>query len=1342
MVGLKLKGAALLVVLHVGAALAAQPLADRPPLALILDQPDLPKLGAPSSPGAVAAILQAAGWETKRVSADELAEMKEPAERAPDLIALPTGPVFPVEAREVLLAHLQRGGHLLTSGGYAFNHLTRRVDGVWVPEEAHLAKLREEATTAARSLLVGGDFEGDDEPPVGGFSLDGRLRVSGPNCRRTTEKREGVHALLCETPPEGPNDNAHGWADLPATPGRTYEASVQARSEAVAGRGIAFAAVYQYDADGKLVEFRDFVALRGTTPWRRYSFTFSPRREVARIHVSFGFYLAGGRVWFDDFRLNDVTGLEFRPMNTATGTPGDGLETAPLALGMFDADYPLQRVAGARSAADQFIVPKDLVIAEPLTGWAASGVLGADRARWVPLLEAHDRLGRSRGPLAATLLHSRGPFAGSCWLYFGADNTDLFAEPDGAGARALKEAARFLARGCWIDALTTEHRLLRENEPIRVSATVNHRGSRPWTGRLTFSIVADDPSSAADAPVQREITIEPGRSATIEVEFPPRPAGSGLWRLAARLLEGDEPIDELLTGVVREHPAAVASAPPLRFRDNYFRLGGRPLFLFGSDTYGVVYSAPDANPTTWASELTTARDLGVQIYEILQPSPPNQQLPESGWRDVTALNQLAQQHRMIFMPGMLIGHNVAIGDERLERESRLVGEYAQRLGSSPALLWYINGDYALDAARTAAEVRPVWNRWIQNAYPTETAWRSAWGEAADGSAWGDLDYPPPDTGRWDDPAAVDRARFEEHLTLHWNKAHAAAIRERDHDHPITSEYYSVPIGGIDLPRTIGPQDVANTGFFGPPGEDLKSLPLRLAFNDLRLRGKGVSLGEYGVKTHPAWSVDNGGSGYHIVRSPEEQRRLFLAVGHYALGLGACKVQNWCLRDDSTRVFPWGLFYPNGLVPRDVAFAHRNQSLLWRFLEPIHRPAPVAAATAGGLRRGNDPELGLTVADGVFGDLLALHQPFNAIDDDHLDALALETRALILPSPLTMTDQAFTTLRDWVSRGGAAIVTGDIARDLHRRPTRADRLVELAGAERLEELYPPHNRAVGRAVEVDLSPLGLGRAELRPSLKVRLREGDALGSTPDGDPVLIRRRLGRGLVYFLTDPIEQSRSDEDAITRRRLYAAILADIGKQTGRPIDPLTIEPNDPLIHLMRQPTARGAVWVIANNRPPGAATDVTLGPEALGLTLRTADGWPAMAHATDDGRLLTVSAAGMVRVGDDRPLMDGRGLQALLSLDRRDLRQSEALLAAPFEPGELVLPSRSGPWSRLVGEFRDGRWITLETLPPSDGPIRATFDADRATCLLLICRPGAEDRWTRVLEGALTHAERLPGD
>ncbi len=106
------------------------------------NQPDLARLGAPSDPSRIARILCNAGWRCRLVSASELADTSRLSARKPSLVVLPYGPVFPVEAREALLAHLQRGGSLITTGGYAFNAQVRRVDGRWLREETRLAGLR------------------------------------------------------------------------------------------------------------------------------------------------------------------------------------------------------------------------------------------------------------------------------------------------------------------------------------------------------------------------------------------------------------------------------------------------------------------------------------------------------------------------------------------------------------------------------------------------------------------------------------------------------------------------------------------------------------------------------------------------------------------------------------------------------------------------------------------------------------------------------------------------------------------------------------------------------------------------------------------------------------------------------------------------------------------------------------------------------------------------------------------------------------------------------------------------------------------------------------------------
>jgi len=148
----------------------------------------------------------------------------------------------------------------------------------------------------------------------------------------------------------------------------------------------------------------------------------------------------------------------------------------------------------------------------------------------------------------------------------------------------------------------------------------------------------------------------------------------------------------------------------------------------------------------------------VQLYENLQYSDLTSRSADADWRSFAALDQQVQRHGLVFMPGLLIGHNVAIGDDRLGRESRLCEDYARRFATSPGLLWYLNGDYVLDPARHAFDVRALWNRWLVSSYRNRAQWFETWGDSAAGLTWGDLNFPPADSGRWDDPAALTGPR--------------------------------------------------------------------------------------------------------------------------------------------------------------------------------------------------------------------------------------------------------------------------------------------------------------------------------------------------------------------------------------------------------------------------------------------------------------------------------------------------------------------------------------------------------------------------------------------------------
>ncbi len=664
------------------------------PRAAILDEPSLPRQGAPSSPEVLAAILETTGLAADRLSAEALADPQRFSAARYDLVVIPTGPVFPAAARTSLLDFLKRGGSLIATGGYAFHHLVRKVDGQWVPEIDLLRARRDEATSRARSLLPNGGFE-SSAIPIGGFSSDGQWRRAGEACQVVADSpREGRLVAKTHLSEATQNQGAHFWLDLPPRPGASYQVSGWMRSENVAGPGMAYMAMYQHDKADALVEFRDFAVVRGNTDWTRYEFTFTPKPNVARLHLVCGFFRAWGTAWFDDLRLSDVTGLTWQTMDTSSGTPADGLITSPDQLGMFDASYPLKRAVSLRVTPGQLLLQAPLGAADispnlsaNLSGWAASGVIGANHARWVPLLETRDRFGRPRGPAGAMLMHYDGPFAGSCWAYFGLENLDLFADAHGAMAAALQDVARCLVRKTFLHSFSAEQRLYRADEPVRVLLTVENRGKQPAQAMVEIALAdatASPPPANPLATSSRVLELPPGTAQRLTFALPPVTAGASLCSAEATLYLKGRPVDRLVTGFVVEQPDALRSAPPLGFAGNYFTLAGRPTFLFGSDTYSVVYQAASENPLTWSDELAAARDMGMNLYEILQPTNPRHVMTDADWRNVAALAQLVQTHGMVFMPGILIGHNVAVSDAELASQSELCRQYARRLGACPA----------------------------------------------------------------------------------------------------------------------------------------------------------------------------------------------------------------------------------------------------------------------------------------------------------------------------------------------------------------------------------------------------------------------------------------------------------------------------------------------------------------------------------------------------------------------------------------------------------------------------------------------------------------------------------
>ncbi|MCP5523879.1 MAG: hypothetical protein H7A46_20270 [Verrucomicrobiales bacterium] len=1287
---------------------------DRTRLAILKD--DLPLLGAPASPDYLAEVLEAHGFRTLFLNCDEMADPSVLRRDNFELLVLPYGPTFPVQAADPFRHFLQQGGKFLSMGGYAFDNLVERTSAGWVRP---------------------------------GPSPSSDTDLAQWHCALPAEELRGRGPLTFS-----------GWLN----------------TAGVTGPGMAFFAVYQIAQDGSLPEWKDICRVTGSQDWQEQDYTFNVHPRATTVDLRAGLFRCRGTACFDDLRLVDATGnvllqSDFEGMfdpdargarcwsrshselcevqeqtqhtgrralkvrldyevpreerlNTRHGIPGDGLQVEAGQLGVFQADYPLERVRSARASPEQCVMDEGLRIDGPLEGPAACGMLGFNQARWIPLLETQDAYGRPRGAAGALLRHYAGPYAGSSWAFFGVTNRNLFTESEPGMASALAATVRSLVDDTYLSALIPGEACYRSGEEVELLATL-FNGSRRNSGvRLEVEVFAGEPPSPSQPDRRRFLTqlsasvaLEPGQTNGVRLRWRPAQLEGGFCHVVGRLLVDNRVVDRLESGFVVANPEAVATGPKLSYRDNYLHVGNRPRFLFGTDDWGYVFNTASETPLQWLRDMRQRRDLGVDIYENLQfglPGSPAEQ--ERLLRKVDGLVQLAQENDQVYFPCLLCGYNVAVSDADLARQQEYCAVFARRYADVPGLIYYLNGDLR---CRLSDAVAPEWNRFLRERYGTTERLQQAWGEQAPKAALGEIpseDYD--DWGHaWDDVKVRDQNLFRAHLIRRWSGAMTAGLRRFDATHPTTAEFYQLPHQGVDIPAAIDGLDLANFGYFEQPGTDLLRFPAIAKFNDQRARGKSFGPGEYGVKTHPAWG-EGQDLGYHTMRTREQAIELFLGIAHYSLGLGASRIQNWCWKDDANRVFPWGMIHPCDSVPKDTAYVHRNQSLLFRQFAPVYEVPSVHVLTADNHRFGGGK---WQVIEGIlegFNLALANHvENLGTLNESDL-RIPRQARVIFYPLPFCPPDEVCHQLGTWVRAGGVLYLSGDISLDELGRRTREQRLEDLCGVRLETEIRP----------NINLEPMS---AADQPCLRVSALTARVLQQSDDGTPLLVENRLGNGRVFFSVDPIElhsvPERRDRDLATYRRVLQA--------AG--IDPLGLVPDNPRVLLFKLPLQDGGtVHVLFNTDGSEPSQTVTLTDLQPAVTLQVAANRPALLWHDGTGALRAVEAQGRCSIGDQVVLEDQTG-GILLTLDRRGIGQSRAMVLMPLQPGEIRL-SPATDWKEAIletGEIRDGRWYALETKAQrSDEPtlgVRVT--PDQALSLLLLTETDGLECGRRAITGMM---------
>lgn len=1265
-----------------------------PSAAILRD--NIPVRGTASDPLILARDLKET-HHVEFVDADALGDAQRFNRDKFDLLVLPYGESFPLAAWKTVRAFLANGGDLLTTGGYAFQSPIVKKSGGWIFYDEEVAH------ESGPNLLP--------EIDSGNWKASDRSRVR--TVAATLPGMGAQRAVRIEVPANLWEQNESWAVDLAASgDGEQFYFECWMRTDEVqaAPDGDAFVGVEQLDGEGypAYAARVTFAEVRGTSDWQKVSRLFYLTPTCRKLRVRIGLKNATGAVWGTGFRLEHRS-PQVR-INTAHGFPEDSLNVSPKQIGMFDPDFRLRRVEVVRPAKGQAILPVDAgEVTGKFEGYAASAVVGMNNARWIPLLQAQDGVGRKRGAAGALVHNARGTYARGSWAFFGVENRDLFAAESKLGRETLRAVGRVFARKCFLHDCDTKYAAYREGEEVGLRVLASNYGRREQSLKLRWQIFPSD-GGPSELDRTEPLHLAPGQTAKAEMAWNPASFSSDRYRVQATLFAGQTEIDQIETGFDIWNNGTLQKGLAFEFRDNYFQVDGKSVFLQGTDDYLHTFIDQDENPLTWFEDAQGCRDSCIDVYENLMGLRGPQQRPtETWWRWIDAMLLNVQRVGGAFFPGMLVFSNTAVSDTDMADQQAYVRAFADRYKDAAGIMYYLNGDLELHDPNLP-DLQKLYHEYLKAKYGSDDVLRSAWKISPPEAPIGKLTIRR-GSDDWADVRTVDDFRFRTQVVRRWLNAMHDAIREADARHPVTAEFYQRPVSGIDLLLALDKLELANFGYFNEKNEDFYRFPQTCKFLDQSMRGKGINVGEFGVKTHPAWND----TGYYIeARTEEYEHAYFLAIAHYGFALGASKIQNWCWKYPADLPFEWGINYPNDLVPRDVRAFYRNTGLLFRRLRPSYHPSETLVLLAGDNRMGGR---GSSIVEGQLNCIrLLLDQRlrFATLADDYLESLHESVKTIFYPLPYCPSDAIITRLEEFVDRGGQLYMSGDLSYDSLRQRTRVDRLRDLCGLEFVSERFRniEYQRGALRTVPDDGNWPAYMAA---PGIVTRSAGARVLLKGENGAPVVTEFRRGRGRVIFSADPIELHGDPRYQSYAHEFYSALLKTLE------LDGEIIEPADAPVHCFRVPAQDARdVKVLVNYDSDKPVRDISV-PSAGNHVRLTLGPWMSGVVVSAQGKgIQLVETSGNAYEGDR--LVIGSDLHVMaISIGDDSLLDSRSILVLPMGQGELRIPN-AARWKdpvAVVGEVTGSRWRELERLPlaASDGQINIPIHADRTLSMLVLC-------------------------
>ncbi len=1284
----------------------------KPAAAILRDA--LPVRGVAADPAQLAKVLGDT-YNVAFLTAEQLSDPKRLNRAAFDLLVLPYGESFPLLAREAVENFLSDGGDLLSTSGYAFQAPVVLKGGKW---EFYDEAVR---TERGENLLPSFSAVGTAWTALGPKYASAE-RATVPEAGQRTAGKVSVPGGLW-------NQHAAWYCELPGSAeSDQYFIEGWIRTEDVrpAPDGYAYAGIEQLDEKGEPIYAAspELERIQDSLPWHKVERLIYLAPGCRKLRVGFGLLRATGTIWGANFSL-ERRSPQLR-INTALGFPLDELQTTQRQIGMFDADFRLKRVSAIRPAFGQKIINGTGELSGNFEGYAATCVVGMNQARWIPLLEAYDGVGRKRGAAGALVHHVRGVYARSSWAFFGVENQDIFSAGSALGENALRAVGKMMAEKCYLHACETNFSAYKQGEPVHMSVLVTNLSRNRAALAMHWKITAHDTGHAAYQ-TSREVTLAPGQTTRVEAEWHPVMFESEQYRVTVQLGLDRDVLDEIDTGFVVWSTETLRKGLAFEFKENYFQVEGHSVFLQGTDDYLHTFIDQDENPLTWHQDAQGCRDSCIDVYENLMGLRGPQQRPtKTWWRWIDAMLLNVQRVGGAFFPGMLVFSNTAVSNKDLADQQAYVQAFAARYKDAAGIMYYLNGDLELHDPNLP-DIQDLYNRYLLDKYGSDEVLRKAWALTPPEAPIGQLTIR---SGKddWRDVRTLDDFEFRTQVVRRWLNAMYDSIRKADQRHPVTAEFYQLPVSGIDLLTALGQLELANFGYFDSANEDFYRFPQVCKFLDQRVRGKGLNVGEFGVKTHPAW-LDRGD--YIAARTEAYEQAYFLAVAHYGFALGASKIQNWCWKYPSDLPFEWGINYPNELIARDVRAFYRNTGIFFRRLRPRYEPGDVLFLIPGENRKGGQ---GKRILDGISNGIRLLidqRVPFSTLADEFICELPTNVKTIFYPLSYCPNERVIARLKKFVEQGGQLYISGDISYDELRQRTQTPRLNDLCGLEFISERFANIDFENG-FMPVAGKAAGWPAYAAAPGIVTRLQGAHSLVESMDGTPVVTEFNLGEGRVIFSADPIELHGDPRYQSYAHAFYGALCESL-HLTGE-----KVEPAQAPVHCFRVPSQDGReIIVLVNHSETDAVRGVVIPSSAGDVSLSLLARMSGVVVAEKRTGVHAIESSADVRVNHE--LLVGSDLHFMaISMNEQPLDKSRAVLLLPMGEGQLGIPG-AGRWQQpvvLVGEIAGAQWKQYESFRPEQdgGMLKLPIQAVRSLSMMILCETADQASAVKQMEAWVT--------